>query len=360
MEEIIEEEIDNLLSHIDNEWVNTPLDVSRFFNISSVSSLWRIISGERLKIGDPKLQDLMIYLQKFVLEFGSPVVSIFLNSSVKFGLIKQLGFTSIHQYADKMFQFCNEYIELHRKKPIDGDSPLTFIEAFLHKIQEQKNPLDPLHGDRGILNLQNTVLDLFMAGSDTTATTLNWAMMYMVLYPDIQTKVRNELNAQIGFKKAKVADKNLTPYVEAVIHEIQRKSSIAPFGVFHNTSHPMKVGKYEIPKNTAIAPMLSEIMHDPEYFPEPEEFNPERYLSRDENGEKKFTPNPKVIPFGTGKRRCLGENLARMSVYKFFTSLIQKYEIVSGQEEPILDEHSGGFILNPKPYKLKFMKIVSS
>ena len=53
---------------------------------------------------------------------------------------------------------------------------------------------------------------------------------------------------------------------------------------------------------------------------------------------------------------------ARMSVYKFFTkfSLIQKYEIVSAQKEPILDEHSGGFILNPKPYKLKFMKIVSS
>ena len=80
-----------------------------------------------------------------------------------------------------------------------------------------------------------------------------------------------------------------------------------------------------------------------------------RYL-KSENGSEdlKFHANPRVIPFGLGKRRCLGETLAKMSLYKFFSALIQKYEIVSGQTEPITDERDLGFIKAPLKYKLIF------
>ena len=56
LEDIIEEEIDNLIEHIDQNYLNQPVEVSRFFNIAVLSSLWRIISGEHLKVGDPKLE----------------------------------------------------------------------------------------------------------------------------------------------------------------------------------------------------------------------------------------------------------------------------------------------------------------
>ena len=80
-----------------------------------------------------------------------------------------------------------------------------------------------------------------------------------------------------------------------------------------------------------------------------------RYL-KCENGsdDLKFHANPRVIPFGLGKRRCLGEKLAKISLYKFYTALIQKYEIVSGQTEPITDERDLGFIKAPLKYKLIF------
>ena len=80
-----------------------------------------------------------------------------------------------------------------------------------------------------------------------------------------------------------------------------------------------------------------------------------RYL-KSENGSDnlKFHANPRVIPFGLGKRKCLGERLAKMSLYKFFSVLIQKYEIVSGQTEPITDERDLGFIKAPLKYKLIF------
>ena len=68
----------------------------------------------------------------------------------------------------------------------------------------------------------------------------------------------------------------------------------------------------------------------------------------------KFQPHPRVIPFGVGKRRCLGEILARMSLYKFFTALVQKYDIVSGQSDPISDTRDLGFIKAPMKYKMIF------
>ena len=77
-------------------------------------------------------------------------------------------------------------------------------------------------------------------------------------------------------------------------------------------------------------------------------------MKDEDTNETKFLPNPRVIPFGVGKRRCLGEILARMSLYKFFTALIQKYEIVSGQSEPITDTRDLGFIKAPLKYKLIF------
>ena len=68
----------------------------------------------------------------------------------------------------------------------------------------------------------------------------------------------------------------------------------------------------------------------------------------------KFHPNDRVVPFGIGKRRCLGELLGKMSLFKFFTALIQKYEIVSGQSEPILDTRNEAYIKSPLKYKMMF------
>ena len=64
LEDIIEEEIDNLFEHIDQNYLNQPVEVSRFFHIAVLSSLWRIISGEHLKVGDPKLEYVLL---KYVL-----------------------------------------------------------------------------------------------------------------------------------------------------------------------------------------------------------------------------------------------------------------------------------------------------
>jgi cytochrome P450 len=364
LEDIIEEEIDNLIEHIDQNYLNQPVEVSRFFNIAVLSSLWRIISGEHLKVGDPKLEHLVETVSNMAKEFGRPELVVSMNYPYLFSILHYFGVLKFLSYTNTLFDFVMDTISSHKTKHIDGEHPLTFTEAMLHKIHQTHEKDDPFHGDVGELNLLNVLLDLFIAGSDTTSITLNWAMLYMILNQDIQKNVRKELNESIGRqRKAKMAEKYLTPYTEAVIHEIQRRGNILPLSVFHSiqdndTQTSFQVGQRKLPPKTVLIPLIGEVMHDPLYFPNPTRFDPNRYLSEEENGQITFKPHPRVIPFGIGKRRCLGEVLARMTLYKFFTALVQKYEIVSGQDEPITDEAKTGFTRSPIDYRIIFRPIL--
>ena len=93
-------------------------------------------------------------------------------------------------------------------------------------------------------------------------------------------------------------------------------------------------------------------MRNPDYFPSPYTFDPTRFL--DDQG--KFVQNPKVVPFGLGKRRCLGETLARVELYMFFTALLSRFNLVKANEEDQLsDEPIMGSTQSPKPYKMRFV-----
>ena len=84
-------------------------------------------------------------------------------------------------------------------------------------------------------------------------------------------------------------------------------------------------------------------------------FNPERFLVRD-NGKTHFKHHPKVTPFGTGKRKCLGEALAKAQLYLFFTRLMQRYNVVKVNEDINLDEGGcDGFINYPQDYAVQFV-----
>ena len=146
----------------------------------------------------------------------------------------------------------------------------------MHKIQETSDENSPFYGKTGELNLKNVLLDLFVAGSDTTANALDWAMLFMIQNSDVQMKVRQELKQNIGNKRVKMSDKNKLPYTEAVIHEIQRRANIVPLALFHQTTTNVEIGPYSVPPKTVIIPFIGDVMNDPEHFPEPSEFNPER------------------------------------------------------------------------------------
>ncbi len=158
--------------------------------------------------------------------------------------------------------------------------------------------------------LNNLVFDLFAAGHDTTANTLSWAVMFMVNNPDCQAKVQEELDRVCGCREPSTSDRPNLPYTEATIWEIFRVGAILPMALPHKTTKDMNLHGYFLPKGTVVMPQVHLVHENPKEFPNPEKFDPTRFIK---NGV--FEPHPHVINFSVGKRRCLGEALAKVSVF---------------------------------------------
>jgi len=200
------------------------------------------------------------------------------------------------------------------------------------------------------VQLLGTVIDIFMAGTETTATTLRWAFLLLAHHPEMQEKMYKEIREQIGTSVLpNYADKTKLPFAKAVIMEVQRMADLTPFGVPRRTKAPTKLMGYDIPEDTIIIPFLHNVLFNPDAFPNPEKFDPYRFL--DSNG--KVNRDPKLIPFQAGKRICLGEPLARMELFLFMVSLVSRFRFYfpNEQKKPTLNQVIG-LSCTPHPYQI--------
>lgn len=235
-------------------------------------------------------------------------------------------------------------IKEHREN-LDPSSPRDYIDSFLIEMGEKEDQ------DSGFdfNNLCFCIMDLFGAGTETTTTTLHWGLLYMIYYPDIQERVQAEIDAVIGpSRQPSMTDRDNMPYTNAVIHEIQRMGNIIPLNVPRIANKDTTLDKYTIPKGTMILATLNSVLHDESIWETPHSFNPHHFLDQD----GKFRKRDAFMPFSAGKRVCLGEQLARMELFLFFTSLLQRFEFSPpAGEQPSLEFKMGG-TRTPKPYRL--------
>ncbi|XP_045066855.1 cytochrome P450 2K1-like [Coregonus clupeaformis] len=225
-----------------------------------------------------------------------------------------------------------------------------FVDSFLvrkQKVEESGNMDSHYHEN----NLISSVTNLFAAGTDTTGTTLRWGLMLMAKYPHIQDRVQEEISRVIGSRQPLVEDRKNLPYTDAVIHEIQRLANIVPMSIPHATSRDVTFQGYFIKKGTSVIPLLTSVLHDDSEWESPHSFNPSHFL--DEQG--RFVKRDAFMAFSAGRRVCLGEGLARMELFLFFTSLLQHFSFTPppGVTEDDLDlTPLLGFTLNPSPHQL--------
>lgn len=197
---------------------------------------------------------------------------------------------------------------------------------------------------------------------ETTATTLRWALLLMAHFPEVQQRVREEIFDKIGTDRPpRFADRVELRYTDAVLSEVQRISSIVPTGVPHRALVNCKVRGFDIPANTVIITNLYAVHHDPSIWPSPDSFDPEaNFIRRDKTGAIELVNTEFLIPFGVGKRTCLGESLAKQELWIFFVGILQKFNIKAHPDYPLptLQELSSeGLVRAPIRYKLSFTKI---
>ncbi|CAH1779238.1 unnamed protein product [Owenia fusiformis] len=170
--------------------------------------------------------------------------------------------------------------------------------------------------------------DLLIAGIATTSTTLKAFLLILVNKPDVQKKIQAEIDDVIGDGRLPTfADRHNMPYSQAAVLEILRYSTTTTLSVPHKTLCDTSVGGYKVPSGTMVLMNLWALHHDEKYFDEPYEFKVERFL--DDNGKCLSAHERKsFLPFGIGKRECLGEAMAKLRMFLFITSLLQKLDIL--------------------------------
>ena len=158
-----------------------------------------------------------------------------------------------------------------------------------------------------------TIFDLFIAGTETTATAIKWCLIYMANWPKIQEHLQRNLDEECGKPDGanfiRLLQRQALPYLEAAVMETQRLGSVFPLGVFHKAMKDTTLAGYDIPKETGIFINHWLIHHDEAYWKDPFQFDPTRFLDAD--GKIVHDFSRPYIPFGAGPRVCLGETLAR-------------------------------------------------
>ncbi|XP_034255752.1 methyl farnesoate epoxidase-like [Thrips palmi] len=319
------------------------------FDVSVLNSLWAMLAGRRFALDDERLAGLLHTLN-----------DCFRQTDGSGGLLNQMpflrhlaprrcGYTDTVRNLNKLWDFLRETIVEHEQTRVPT-KPRDLIDAFLEEMQGRKgtDSTGSTYTEKQLLSL---LLDLFMAGAETTSNTLGFTVMFLLRRPDVQRRAQEELDRVVGRgRQPSLQDRPRLNYLEAVLKEAQRLANVAPVGVPHRAMQNATIMGHTVPKDTTVLASLWSVHMDREYWGDPERFRPERFL--DDAGLKSAEY---LLPFGLGKRRCLGEKLARSNLFMFLAFLLHHFSMEPCPKhpvgDPIEDRHFlDGFTLCPKPF----------
>ncbi|XP_051720023.1 cytochrome P450 2G1-like isoform X2 [Ctenopharyngodon idella] len=320
MEQWIQEESRHLLNSFD-ETKSTPVDPTFFMSRAVSNVICSLVFGQRFDYEDKNFLHLLQIISRLV-RFGSSPWGQMYNIFPKLMEFLSGRHHAMFREVEDIKAFIMTKIKEHEQN-VDFSDPKDFIDCFLIRLIEEKhNPDTEFHKD----NMLGTVLNLFVAGTETTSTTIRYALMLLIKYPHIQEQMQREIDRVIGQNRIpNMDDRKSLPFTDAVIHEVQRYMDIVPLNFPHYATHDISFRGYVIPKDTVILPMLHSVLRDEGQWETPWTFNPEHFL--DANGN--FKKNPAFFAFSAGKRSCVGESLARMELFLFIVSLLQKFSFSS-------------------------------
>ncbi|KAM3719412.1 3-ketosteroid oxygenase [Dirofilaria immitis] len=253
-----------------------------------------------------------------------------------------------YRYCKNGFElqrFFLKHIDEHEKAIITStsknDEPKDFIDAYLKNMIKYVEKREYNN-----ITLALSSGDLWTGGMETTVTTLRWVIIYLIHNPDVQKLVHDEIDKNLGTRMVCWADRTIMHYTLAVICEVQRIINVLPWHIPHSTTCNTTLYGYKIQKGTVIMPQIGAINFDENLYPNAEIFQPSRFL----NNEGTLLNFEHFIPFGIGKRSCLGEALARTELFIILTTLLQNFEFSAAYGKlPSLKRYPG-MVSAPQEY----------
>ncbi|XP_050695435.1 cytochrome P450 2L1-like [Eriocheir sinensis] len=314
-------------------------------HVAVVNVIWQMVASKQFDAEDPKLKkfvklmkDILITSNRLAFKDFFPWLEYLMPAFLFKILIK---YSDVMAINEAFYTYFYEEIERHRAT-LDPDNPRDLMDGYLLEMEERKDDPKTTCSDQDLVAV---LFDLFFAGSETTTNTIIWASDYLAANPNVQQKLQAEIDAVLPKGVlATLADKPKMPYLEAVVNEVLRASSLVNFGVQHVANTNTELGGYTIPKGTVLSSSVFAIQSDSRYWNQPEKFMPERWL--DESG-KFVSKKEGFLPFGVGKRTCPGESLARMELFVFLTTIFQSFSVAPPPGKPVnLTPDVSGFFMH--------------
>ncbi|CAG0903010.1 unnamed protein product [Darwinula stevensoni] len=256
----------------------------------------------------------------------------------------------IHRNMTTIKKTISDEVEEHKKNlPLSGE-PNDYIDAYLMELEELKRrgEMDHYLSESG---LRENVVDLFIVGNDTTAHSIRWCVLFLLCHPQIQEKLQVEVDNVVGSDRTpSLKDRNRMPYAQAFTMEVLRLSHLGPLGVPHESTEDADIAGYRFPKGTTFVANVWWCHMNPKFWPDPEKFEPERFLNPDGSVKTKV---PSFLPFSLGKRQCIGESLALMELFLFIAIFMQKFTFrtTTGLPHPKAEGVDSITIKPPKPFQ---------
>ncbi|XP_072484442.1 cytochrome P450 1A2-like isoform X1 [Notamacropus eugenii] len=225
-------------------------------------------------------------------------------------------------FNQRFLKFMQKTVQEHYKD-FDQNNIKDITGALFKHSQDKTQGITNTSIPEGLIT--NLINDIFGAGFDTVTTVISWSLMYLVTKPEVQKKIQEELDTVIGrARRPLLSDRPQLPYLEAFILEIFRETSFVPLTIPHSTTRATTLNNFYIPKGICVFVNQWQVNHDQKIWGDPSVFRPERFLSADGTINKALSE--KVLLFGLGKRRCIGEMIARWEVFLFLATLLHQME----------------------------------
>ncbi|RVW85644.1 Flavonoid 3'-monooxygenase [Vitis vinifera] len=325
----------------------TPVNLGQLLNVCTTNALGRVMLGRRV-FGDgsggedPKAD-----------EFKEMVVELMVLAGV-FNIgdfVPALEWLDLQGVAAKMKKlharfdaFLGAIVEEHK---ISGSAGSERHVDLLSTLISVRDNADGEGGKLTDVEIKALLLNLFTAGTDTSSSTVEWAIAELIRHPEMMAQAQQELDAVVGRGRL-VTDLDLPQltYLQAIIKETFRLHPSTPLSLPRMAAESCEINGYHIPKNATLLVNVWAIARDPEVWEKPLEFRPSRFLPGGERPNADVRGNDfEVIPFGAGRRICAGMSLGLRMVHLLTATLVHAFnwELPEGQvaEKLNMDEAYG-------------------
>ncbi|KAM3870886.1 cytochrome P450 1B1-like [Diretmus argenteus] len=317
---------------------------SQEFTVAAANVICALCFGKRYGHDDIELRDLLSRVDKFGETVGAGSLVDVMPWLQSFPNPVRSVYKNFKHLNEEFFAFVKNKVVQHRET-FNPDVTRDMSDAFINVIEHGK--------DSGLTKdfVEGTVTDLIGAGQDTMSTILQWILLLLVKHPDIQIKLQQLIDKVVGQDRLpSIEDRASLAYLDAFIYEAMRFTSFVPVTIPHSTTSDVTIEGLHILKDTVVFINQWSVNHDPLKWKDPHIFNPSRFL--DENGEIDKDITNSVMIFSTGKRRCIGDQIAKVEIFIFTAVLLHQCSFESNPSQPLTLDCSYGLTLKPLPFSI--------